>query len=69
MNKLFKSIWKFDSFFSINEDKHEVKGITTDYVGFKRVVLIEFEIKIEIHFFVTNNLSFKPGLIHSQLKI
>ena len=53
----------------MKKDKHEVKRIITDCVGFKRVVFSEFGIEIETHFFTTNDPLFNPSLVHSQLKI
>ena len=69
VNKLVKNKWKLSFFCSINRDKHKIKQIITDCVGFKRVVLEEFKIETETHFLVAYNLSFKPGLVHFQLKI
>jgi hypothetical protein len=42
-----------------------MKRIIIDYVGFKKVILLDLEILTEIRFFPIKILSARLGLVHS----
>jgi hypothetical protein len=50
-------------------DKHLIKRITIDCVGFKKVEILELRILIETRFFSIKTPSARPGLVYSQLEV